>query len=44
MYDPKTRAHEIYIGKKQKKNGHYRNAFITIWHNDPEKLDLLTKI
>lgn len=37
MHDPKTVAHEIYLGKKQKKNGHYRNAFITIWHNDPQK-------
>lgn len=36
MHDPKTVAHEIYLGSKKKKNGHYRNAFITIWHNDPE--------
>lgn len=37
MHDPKSVAHEIYLGKKKKKNGHYRSAFITIWHNDPEK-------
>lgn len=37
MHDPMTVAHEIYLGKKQKKNGHYRNPFITIWHVDPEK-------
>ena len=36
MHDPKSVAHEIYLGSKKKKNGHYRNAFITIWHNDPE--------
>lgn len=36
MHDPKTVAHEIYLGRKQNKNGHYRSPFITIWHNDPE--------
>ncbi len=36
MHDPKTVAFEIYLGAKKKKNGHYRDAFITIWHNDPE--------
>jgi len=37
MHDPKTVSFEIYLGSKKKKNGDYRNAFITIWHNDPEK-------
>lgn len=37
MRDLKTVSHEIYLGSKKKKNGHYRNAFITIWHNDPGK-------
>ena len=37
MHDPKSLAFEIYLGRKKKKNGHYRNPFITIWHNDPEK-------
>lgn len=36
MHDPMTVAFEIYLGKKQKKNGKYRNPLITIWHNDPE--------
>ena len=36
MHDPKIVAFEIYLGKKQKKNGHYRTPLITIWHNDPE--------
>lgn len=36
MHDPMTVAHEIYLGSKKKKNGHYRNSFITIWHVDPE--------
>mgnify|MGYP000108308947 CR=1 FL=1 len=36
MRDPKTVAFEIYLGKKKKKNGHYKSPFITIWHNDPE--------
>lgn len=37
MHDPMTVAHEIYLGSQKKKNGHYRNPFITIWHVDPEK-------
>lgn len=37
MHDPQCVAHEIYLGKKEKKNGHYRSPFITIWHVDPEK-------
>jgi len=37
MHDPSTVAFEIYLGKKQLKNGQYRNPLITIWHNDPEK-------
>lgn len=37
MHDPSTVAFEIYLGKKQKSNGHYRSPFITIWHEDPEK-------
>jgi hypothetical protein len=37
MHSPETVAFEIYLGRKKKKNGHYRNPFITIWHNDPEK-------
>jgi hypothetical protein len=37
MHDPKTVAFEIYLGKKQKKDGNYRTPLITIWHNDPEK-------
>lgn len=37
MHDPMAVAHEIYLGPKKKKNGHYRSPFITIWHVDPEK-------
>jgi len=37
MHSPKSVAFNIYLGKKQKKNGQYRDSFITIWHNDPEK-------
>lgn len=37
MHDPMTVAHEIYLGRKKKKNGHYRSPLITIWHVDPEK-------
>lgn len=37
MHSPETVAFEIYLGKKQKKNGNYRLPLITIWHNDPEK-------
>lgn len=37
MHDPCTVAFEIYLGRKQKKNGHYRTPFLTIWHRDPEK-------
>ncbi|HYK57169.1 MAG TPA: hypothetical protein VEV15_11930, partial [Flavisolibacter sp.] len=37
MHDPMTVAHEIYLGSKKKKNGHYRSPLITIWHVDPEK-------
>jgi len=37
MHDPMTVAHEIYLGAKKKKNGHYRSPLITIWHVDPEK-------
>lgn len=37
MHDPMTVAHEIFLGKQKKKNGHYRTPFITIWHVDPEK-------
>lgn len=37
MHDPKTVAHEIYLGKKRKKNGRYRSPLLTIWHVDPEK-------
>jgi hypothetical protein len=36
MHDPMTVAHEIYLGNKRKKNGHYRSPLITIWHADPE--------
>jgi len=36
MRDPKTVAFEIYLGSKQKSNGHYKRPLITIWHNDPE--------
>lgn len=36
MHDPMTVAHEIYLGPKKKKNGHYRSPLITIWHVDPE--------
>ena len=36
MHDPQTLAFDIYLGKKQKKNGQYRDSFITIWHKDPE--------
>ena len=35
MHDPKTVAFEIYLGRKQKKNGHYRTPLVTVWHNDP---------
>ncbi len=37
MHSPESVAFEIYLGKKKKKNGSYRNPLITIWHNDPEK-------
>jgi hypothetical protein len=40
MYDPKSVAFDIYLGPKRKKNGlygQYRDPFITIWHNDPQK-------
>jgi hypothetical protein len=37
MHDPMTVAHEIYLGKKKKNNGHYLSPFITIWHVDPER-------
>jgi hypothetical protein len=37
MHDPKTVAFEIYLGRKKKKNGHYRSPILTIWHVDPEK-------
>jgi hypothetical protein len=36
MHDPKSVAFDIYLGRKKKKNGHYKSPFITIWHNDPE--------
>lgn len=36
MHDPMTVAHEIYLGRKKKKNGSYRLPIITIWHVDPE--------
>lgn len=36
MHDPMTVAHEIYLGRKKKKNGHYRSPLFTIWHVDPE--------
>lgn len=36
MHDPKTVAFQIYLGRKQKKNGHYKTPLITIWHTDPE--------
>lgn len=36
MHDPQSVAFEIYLGRKQKKNGHYRTPFITIWHCDPD--------
>lgn len=37
MHDPMTVAHEIYLGRKKKKNGRYGSPLITIWHVDPEK-------
>lgn len=37
MYSTKSVAFEIYLGRKQRKNGNYRTPIITIWHNDPEK-------
>jgi len=37
MHSPKSIAFEIYLGRKQKKNGNYKLPLITIWHNDPEK-------
>ena len=37
MHSPETVAFEIYLGRKQKKNGNYRTPLITIWHHDPEK-------
>lgn len=37
MHSPETVAFQIYLGRKQKKNGNYRSPFITIWHNDPDK-------
>jgi hypothetical protein len=40
MHDPKTVAHEIYLGPKRTRKGHYRTPLITIWHVDPEKNSL----
>lgn len=37
MHDAMTVAHEIHLGRRRKKSGQYRCAFITIWHVDPEK-------
>lgn len=37
MHSPETVAFEIYLGKKKKRNGKYRDPIITIWHHDPEK-------
>lgn len=37
MHSPETLAFEIYLGRKKRKNGSYREPIITIWHNDPEK-------
>lgn len=37
MHNPQALAFDIYLGSKEKKNGHYRTPFISIWHNDPEK-------
>lgn len=37
MHSPETVAFEIYLGKKKKENGGYRDPLITIWHIDPEK-------
>lgn len=37
MHDPNTLAFDIYLGRKLKKNGHYRSPIISIWHLDPEK-------
>lgn len=36
MHDPMWVAHEIYLGSKKKRNGHYRTPLVTIWHVDPE--------
>lgn len=36
MHDPMTVAHEIFLGKKKRKNGSYRTPLITIWHVDPQ--------
>jgi len=36
MHDPQSLAFDIYLGPKEKKNGHYRIPFISIWHCDPE--------
>jgi len=36
MHDPASVAFEIRLGSKYKKNGEYRDPFITIWHIDPE--------
>jgi hypothetical protein len=36
MYDPKSIAFQIYLGRKQSKSGRYNSPLITIWHNDPE--------
>jgi hypothetical protein len=36
MHDPSSLAFDIYLGPKQKSNGHYRTPFISIWHCDPE--------
>lgn len=40
MHDPMTVAHEIYLGSKKKRNGHYKSPLVTIWHVDPEKNSL----
>lgn len=43
MHDPMSVAHEIYLGRKRKRNGNYKSPIITIWHVDPEKNTLGTR-
>lgn len=36
MHDPIAAAFEIFLGKRTRKDGSYRDPIITVWHEDPE--------